>query len=89
MTGFSTLHRIIASKHFSIDEFVKSSSWKSSSVPIDHGREGWRANRALRFFRGLARRRAFEKPLGKQKTEEGITTSRTLVMQVLDPFALH
>jgi len=43
----------------------------------------------LRFFRGLARRRAFEKPLGKQKAEEGITMRRTRVMQVLDPFPLH
>jgi hypothetical protein len=33
-------------------------------------------------------RRTFEMPPGSQKTEGGIITSRTLVMQVLDPFAL-
>lgn len=57
-------------------------------MTIDQGREGWRANRALVFFCWLARRCKFEKPIGKQKTTEGIIASKTLVMQVFDPFAL-
>ncbi len=58
-------------------------------MTIDQGREGWRANRALVFSCWLARCRMFEKPSGEQKTERDIITSRTLVRQVLDPFALH
>jgi len=55
----------------------------------NQGREGWGANRVLVFSCWQAWRRPLEKSLGRQKTEGGIITSRTLVMQVLDPFALH
>lgn len=50
--------------------------------------EGWGAHRALVFSCWQARGRTLEKPVGKQKTETGILTSRTLLMQGLAPFAL-
>jgi hypothetical protein len=62
---------------------------KSSSVSINQGRTGWRTNRVLVVFCWQALRHTFEKPPGKQKTEEGCITSRKLVGQVLDLIALH
>ena len=43
----------------------------------------------LVFFCWQALRHTFEKPTGKQKTDGGIITSRTFVMEVLDLIALH
>jgi hypothetical protein len=55
ITPFSTPHRMQGSKLFSIGEWIKSSSWKSSSLSVTQRQTGWRTNSVQVVFQCLAR----------------------------------